>query len=78
MDGDPETLDQLRDRLTDEDRKSFSIDGERQDDTFVVEHRGAGWLVLYWERGTKRDFVKHASEAAACQDVWRRSHGLTE
>ena len=52
-------------------RASCSFDGQRLDNTFVVEHRGAGWLVFYWERGTKRDFVKHASEAAVCQDVWR-------
>jgi hypothetical protein len=63
------TVTQLRE-LVGEQR--VSLDGERADDTFVLEHRGAGWLVFYWERGTKRDFRKHSSEDAACRDLLER------
>jgi hypothetical protein len=38
----------------------------------VLEHRGAGWLVFFLERGAKRDFRKHRSEDAACRDLLAR------
>jgi hypothetical protein len=28
----------------------------------VLEHRGGGWLVFFWERGRKHNFRKHSSE----------------
>jgi hypothetical protein len=49
-----------------------SLDGERADETYVLEHRGAGWLVFFMERGEKRDFRKHNSEDAACRDLLSR------
>jgi len=49
-----------------------SLEGERAEDTFVLEHRGAGWLVFYMERGVKRNFRKHRSEDAACRDLLDR------
>jgi hypothetical protein len=49
-----------------------SLDGERADETYVLEHRGAGWLVFFMERGAKRDFRKHDSEDAACRDLLAR------
>lgn len=49
-----------------------SLDGERADETYVLEHRGAGWLVFFMERGEKRDFLKHNSEDAACRDLLAR------
>jgi hypothetical protein len=66
----PMTIYRLRSLLVDEDRVSLS--GQQADDTFILEHRGAGWLVFYWERGVKRDFRKHTSEDAACRDVLAR------
>jgi hypothetical protein len=38
----------------------------------VLEHRGAGWLVFFWERGQKHGFRKHGSEDAACRDLLGR------
>lgn len=49
-----------------------SLAGERTDETYVLEHRGAGWLVYFLERGVKRDFRKHGSEDAACRDLLGR------
>ena len=49
-----------------------SLDGEREDETYVLEHRGRGWLVFFLERGRKRDFRKHSSEDAACRDLLGR------
>jgi hypothetical protein len=49
-----------------------SLDGERIDETYVLEHRGSGWLVFFLERGDKRDFRKHRSEDAACRDLLNR------
>jgi hypothetical protein len=66
----PMTVARLRDLVVGEDR--VSLDGDRVDDTFVLEHRGAGWLVFYWERGRKREFRKHTSEDAACRDLLAR------
>jgi len=64
------TVDRLREFLLDGDR--VSLDGERGDETYVLEHRGHGWLVFFLERGRKRDFRKHSSEDAACRDLLGR------
>jgi hypothetical protein len=64
------TVDRLRDLLLDGDR--VSLDGERGDETYVLEHRGRGWLVFFLERGRRRDFRKHNSEDAACRDLLLR------
>jgi hypothetical protein len=77
MEAPPQTVTELRERLDDRHRECFSLDGERRDETLVIEHRGAGWLVFHWERGKKRDFVKHPTEAAACHDAWARHHQVT-
>ncbi len=66
------TLDRLRELLLDQDRTMVSLDGQRTDETYVLEHRGAGWLVFFLERGRKRDFRKHTSEDAACRDLLGR------
>jgi hypothetical protein len=68
------TVEQLRELLLDEDQNRVSLDGIRDDDdeTFVLEHRGSGWLVFFLERGQKRDFRKHRSEDAACRDLLGR------
>jgi hypothetical protein len=66
----PMTVARLRDLVASRDR--VSLDGQRTDDTFVLEHRGSGWLVFYLERGRKREFRKHASEDAACRDLLGR------
>jgi hypothetical protein len=62
----------LRELLLDQDRAMVSLDGEREDETYVLEHRGRGWLVFFLERGRKRDFRKHSSEDAACRDLLGR------
>lgn len=66
------TVESLRDLLADGDRARVSLDGERADETYVLEHRGRGWLVFFLERGRKRDFRKHSTEAEACRDLLRR------
>ncbi len=66
------TVEQLRELHLDEDRDRVSLDGYRDDETFVLEHRGSGWLVYFLERGQKRDFRKHRSEDAACRDLLGR------
>ncbi len=64
------TVGRSRELLLDGDR--VSLDGERGDETYVLEHRGGGWLVFLLERGCKRDFRKHSSEDAACRDLLGR------
>jgi hypothetical protein len=64
------TVGRLRELVLDGDR--VSLDGERVDETFVLEHRGHGWLVFFLERGRKRDFRKYSSEDAACRDLLGR------
>jgi hypothetical protein len=49
-----------------------SLDGQRADETYVLEHRGNGWLVYLLERGTKHGFKKHKTEDAACRDLLAR------
>jgi hypothetical protein len=66
------TVERLRDLLAGDDEVRLSLDGEREDETYVLERRGAGWLVFYLERGRKRDFRKHSSEDAACRDLLAR------
>ena len=68
----PLTVARLRDLLFDAERALVSLEGERADETYVLEHRGAGWLVFLLERGRKRDFRKHGSEDAACRDLLNR------
>jgi hypothetical protein len=68
------TIERLRDLLPGGDRARVSLDGERSDETYVLEHRGTGWLVFYFERGRKREFRKHESEDAACRDLLARLH----
>jgi hypothetical protein len=64
------TVGRLRELLLDDGR--VSLDGERDDETYVLECRGHGWLVFFLERGRKRDFRKHSSEDAACRDLLGR------
>jgi hypothetical protein len=68
------TVDRLRDVLAGDGGLALvSLDGERAEGTYVLEHRGNGWLVFFWgERGGKRDFEKHSSEDAACRDLLAR------
>jgi hypothetical protein len=66
------TVARVREVLLPGERAMVSLDGERGEETYVIEHRGAGWLVFFLERGKKRDFRKHASEAAACADLLGR------
>lgn len=68
----PLTIARLRDLLLDGEKTLVSLDDERAEETYVLEHRGAGWLVFFLERGRKRDFRKHSSEDAACQDLLNR------
>ena len=68
------TVERVRDLLTGSDRARVSLDGERADETYALEHRGTGWLVFYLERGRKRDFGKHDSKDAACRDLLARLH----
>ncbi len=68
----PLTVTRLRELLPADDRSVVSLDGERADETYVLEHRDAGWLVFFLERGRKRDFRKHGSEDAACRDLLGR------
>jgi hypothetical protein len=44
----PLTVARLRELLLDDERALVSLDGERADETYVLEHRGAGWLVFFW------------------------------
>jgi hypothetical protein len=66
------TVKRLRELILDDERAVVSLDGERSDETYVLERRGGGWLVFFLERGRKRDFRKHASEDAACRDLLER------
>jgi hypothetical protein len=68
----PLTVARLRELLLDDERALVSLDGERADETYVLEHRGEGWLVFFWERGQKHGFRKHGSEDAACRDLLGR------
>jgi hypothetical protein len=68
----PLTVARLREHLLPNERVLVSLDGERAEETYALEHRGAGWLVFFLERGRKRDFRKHASEDAACRDILDR------
>jgi hypothetical protein len=69
----PLTTARLRDLLTASGELDLvSLDGERADETYVLEHRGSGWLVFFFERGHKHDFRKHPSEDAACRDLLAR------
>ena len=68
----PFTLDRLRELLLGQGRTMVSLDGQRTDETYVLERRGAGWLVFFLERGRKRDFRKHTSDDAACRDLLGR------
>ena len=70
----PLTVASLRKRLA--ETAPVSLDGERADETFVLEHRGGGWLVFLLERGRKRNFRKHSSEDAACRDLLSRLASL--
>jgi hypothetical protein len=64
------TVGRLRELLLDGD--PVSLDGERDDETYVLENRGHGWLVFFLERGRKQGFRKHSSEDAACRDLLER------
>ena len=64
------TVGRLRELLLDGD--PVSLDGERHDETYVLENRGHGWLVFFLERGRKQDFRKYSSEDAACRDLLER------
>ena len=66
------TVGRLRDLLAGDHSGRVSLDGERADETYVLEHRGDGWLVFYLEHGRTRDFRKHGSEDAACRDLLNR------
>jgi hypothetical protein len=66
------TVSRLAQLLLDDDQDRVSLNGQRRDETFVLEHRGSGWLVFFLERGRKRDFRKHDSEDAACRDLLGR------
>lgn len=65
-------MSRLAQLLLDDDQGRVSLSGQRRDETFVLAHRGSGWLVFYLERGRKRDFRKHDSEDAACRDLLSR------
>src|SRR2546423_24337 len=52
----PLTVSRLRALLLPSDVDLVSLDGQRADQTCVLEHRGNGWLVFYLERGRKRGF----------------------
>jgi hypothetical protein len=65
----PLTVTRLQELLFDDDPVSL---GGRLEETFVLEHRGGGWLVFFWERGRKHIFRKHSSEDAACRDLLGR------
>jgi hypothetical protein len=66
MENDPQTVDELRRRLTDEQRSYFSIDGERHDDTLALEHRGP----LASERtGTARPWLTATLTATAANSI---------
>jgi hypothetical protein len=66
------SVERLKDLLTDNDRARVSLDRERADETYVLEHRGRSWLVFFLERGRKRDLRKHDTEDEACRDLLRR------
>jgi hypothetical protein len=66
------TVERLRELLFEDGRGRVSLDGQREDETFVIEHRGRGWLVFFLERGCTRDSRKHRSEDAACRDLLGR------
>jgi hypothetical protein len=69
----PLTVAAVREALAARGRLSLvSLDGERADETYVLERRGQGWLVFFLERGTKREFRKHSDEDAACRDLLAR------
>jgi len=68
----PLTVERLQSLLTTDPRSVVSLAGERADETYVLEHRGSGWLVFYQERGSKREFRKHSTENAACRDLLSR------
>jgi hypothetical protein len=62
VDQNPLTISRLRELLLDEERALVSLSGERADETYVLERRGADWLVYFFDRGHKRDFRKHGLE----------------
>lgn len=49
----PLTTARLRDLLTASGELDLvSLDGERADETYVLEHRGSGWLVFFSSAAT--------------------------
>ncbi len=54
------------------DPKFISLYGAHDHDHIVIDHRAAGWVVFYTERGADFDLRHHSSEDAACRDVLAR------
>ena len=61
------TRDQLSAALVhlDMPASAVSFDGPGLGDNYSIEHRGAGWVVYYSERGERRDEQTFPSESTA-------------
>jgi hypothetical protein len=70
------TVERLRELLLDDDR--VSLDGEREDETYVLEHRGRGWLAFLLERGRKREARTVAGRSPRCGYLLAETVGGTE
>jgi hypothetical protein len=67
------TVSRVRALLRPDNLDLVSLDGQRSDETYVLENRGGtAWLVFYLERGRKLRFRKHALADAACRDLLSR------
>ena len=54
------------------DPKFYDLEGQAQDDAFVLRREGDGWHVFFAERGLRRDESVHATESGACDDLIER------
>lgn len=55
--------------------RAYSLWGAHLDDSVVMDHRGAGWVVFYSERGGEFSLREHPTEAEACADLLVRVLG---
>lgn len=55
--------------------EQFDLYGASVNDRIVLDHQGSSWLVFYFERGSRYDERRFASEHEACTDVMNRLLG---
>ena len=75
MSGSPLTVERIRSGLAGDDSPRVFLDGEREDDTYVLQHRRAGRLVFYLSmvaNATSVSTIQRMRRVGAC---WPGSRG---